>query len=87
MSQLLAAERVVREPLDLLGQAVGVSVSMALHDAGVQRPPPLLEQAAVGDLVGERVLERVLQVGEQARLVQELGRLQARQALAQRVLG
>ena len=31
-----------------------------LDDAGVQRAPPLLEQAAVGHLVGERVLEGVL---------------------------
>ena len=76
--------RMVGEPLDVLGQAVGVQRLDRLHDPRVQRAPPLLEQAAVGDLVGERVLERVLQVREQARLVQELRRLQPRQALAQR---
>ena len=34
-------------------------------------------EAAVGDLVGQRVLERVLELGEQARLVEELGGLEA----------
>jgi hypothetical protein len=39
------------------------------------------------DLVGESVLERVLKVREQARLIQELRGLQAGEAGAQRVLG
>ena len=58
-----------------------------LDDPGVQRAPPLLEQAAVGHLVGQRVLEGVLEVGEQARLVEELGGLQVGEAAAQLVLG
>ena len=37
-------------------------------------PAPLLQQAPVRDLVRERVLERVLEVREEARLVEELGR-------------
>jgi len=37
--------------------------------------------------VGERVLEGVLEIGEELRLVHELGRLQARQAAPQLVLG
>jgi hypothetical protein len=43
-------------------------------------PPPLLEETAVGHLVGEGVLESVLPLGEQARLVEELGPLELRQA-------
>ena len=70
----LAADGVVREPLDLLGQALGVERLDGLDDPGVQRAPALLEQAAVGDLVGERVLEGVLEIREQARLVEELRR-------------
>ena len=41
---------------------------------------------AVGDLVGERVLEGVLEVGEEARLVEELRGLEAREALAELLL-
>ena len=46
-----------------------------------------MEQAAVSHLVGERVLEGVLEIGEELRLVDELGRLQAGQAAPQLVLG
>ena len=56
------------------------SRSIASTIARVQGAPPLLEQAAVGDLVRERVLEGVLEVGEQARLVEELRGLQVRRA-------
>ena len=58
-----------------------------LDDAGMQHPPPLLEQTAVGHLVGQGVLEGVLALGEEARLVEELGRLEVRQAAVQRLLG
>ena len=49
----------------------------------MQHPPPLLEQAAVGHLVGEGVLEGILALREEARLVEELGRLQMRKARRQ----
>ena len=82
----LAAERVVREPLDVLGEPVGVEPLDGLDDPGVEGAPPLLEQAAVGDLVGEGVLERVLEVGEEARLVEELGGLEVGEPAAERRL-
>ena len=44
---------------------------------------PLLEEAAVGHFVGQGMLERVLKVGEQPRLVEELGRLEMSEAVAQ----
>ena len=47
----------------------------------MQRPAALPEETAVGDLVRERVLERVLPLGEEARLVEELGRLEPPQPL------
>ena len=53
----------------------------------MQRPPPLLEQAAVGHLVRQGVLEGVVLLGEEPRLVEELGRLQVRQTAVQRRLG
>ena len=75
----LPAQGVVGQPLDLLGEALGREPLDGLDDAGVQGAPPLLEQALVGHLVGERVLERVLEVGEEARLVEELGGLEVRE--------
>jgi hypothetical protein len=50
-------------------------------------PPSLLEQRSVGHLLGEGVLEGVLVLGEEARLVEELGRLEMRDTTMQRVLG
>ena len=52
----------------------------------MQRPPPLLEQAAVGYLVCQGVLKGVLALGKQAHLVEELGGLEAREATLQRLL-
>ena len=53
----------------------------------MQHPPPLQQEAAVGHLVGQGVLEGVVRLGEQAGLVEELRRLQVRQAAVQRLLG
>jgi hypothetical protein len=47
-----------------------------VDDLGVERTPTVLEKAAVGNLVRERVLESVLEIGEEARLIQELGPLE-----------
>jgi hypothetical protein len=82
-----AAERVVREALDLLGLAAGIERFDRLHDPRVQSPPALLEQAPVGHLVRQRMLEGVFEFGKQARFVQELGGLEMRQALAERCFG
>ena len=53
------------EPLDLLAEAIPVERLDRLDDPRVQRAPALLEQAAVGHLVGERVLEGVLEIREE----------------------
>src|SRR5580704_12332278 len=55
----LAAERVMCEKLDLAGAGLRVGALQRLDDAPVQRPPAIVQQAAVGDLVRERMLERV----------------------------
>jgi hypothetical protein len=47
----------------------------------MEHPPALLQEAAVGDLMGKGVLEGVLAVGKEARLVEELGGLEVVQAL------
>ena len=41
------------QPLDLLGQALGVEPLDGLHDPGVERAPPVLKHAPVGDLMRE----------------------------------
>ena len=65
----------VGEPFDLLGQPVGIERLEGLDDTGMQGPPPVLEQAAIGHLLRQRVLEGVCEFGEQARLIQKLGAL------------
>ena len=57
-----------------------------LDDPGMERAPPLLEQRLIGHLLGQGVLEGVLDVGEEARLVEELGGLQMGEAQAERLL-
>ena len=65
----LAPQGMVRQAFDLLGHPVPDERFEGLDDAGMQHPPPLLEQAAVGHLMGQGVLEGVLVVGKEARLV------------------
>ena len=57
-----ATAKIAGKPLFRL--LAGVQRLDDLHDAGMQRPPPLPEQAAVGDLVGKGVLEGVLPLGK-----------------------
>ena len=83
----LAPHGMVRQPFDLLGQAVRVEPFEGLDNAPMQRPPPLLEQTAVGHLVGQGVFEGEFALGEQPRLIEELGRLQVGQATVQVRLG
>ena len=52
----------------------------------MQGATALLEQAAVRYLVGQGVLERVLQLREQRRLVHKLGRLELGEPRAQRIV-
>ena len=83
----LAPQGMVRQAFDLLGHPLGRERLEGLDNARVQHPPPLQQQAAVGHLVRQGVLEGVFRLGEQAGLVQELRRLQVRQAAVQRRLG
>jgi hypothetical protein len=49
---------VVRQPLDLIGEAVGRELFDGLDNARVQRPTALLQEAPVGYLVGQGVVDR-----------------------------
>jgi hypothetical protein len=83
----LAPHGMVRQTFDLLAHPVGRERLEGLDNAPVQHPPPFQQEAAVGYLVRQGVLEGVFQLGEQARLIQKLRRLQVRQAAVQRRLG
>ena len=50
----------------------GVEPLEGLDDAGVERAPPVMEQPVVRHLVGEGVLEGVVEVGNEPGLVEEL---------------
>ena len=83
----LTPEGVVGEPLDVFREPVGMEPFERLHDPNVESPAPLLEEAPVGDLVGEAVFEGVLEIREEAGLVQELRGLQVRESPAESLLG
>jgi hypothetical protein len=74
------------QALDVLGQPARVEPFDGPDDPGVERLASLLEQRAVGDLIGERMLEGVLEIREEARLVEELRSLEVSEPLAQAVL-
>ena len=84
----LAREGVVGEPLDLLADVpLRVEALHGLGDARVQRAPALVEQARVGDVVDERVPERVHGIGKERGLGEELGPAEAGEPVAHRLGG
>ena len=78
--------RPIMAALDLLGQALGRECLQRLNNPAVKDTAPLLEEAAVGHLVREGVLEGVFDLGEEACFVEELGGLQAAEPAAQLAL-
>ena len=82
----LALPRVVRQPLHVLDEAIGVQALDGGHHRGVQGAPALPQQARVGHVVGERVLEGEFQIREELRLVEELRLLQMGQPPPQGLL-
>jgi len=69
----------VRQALHLLGHPLGYQRLQGLDHARVQHPPPLLQEAAIGHLMRQGVLEGVFLLGEQAGLIEKLGSLQVGQ--------
>jgi len=74
------------QPLDVLAQPVWMAAFDGADDAGVQGLAPFLEQGAVGDFVGERMLEGVLGLRIEARLLKKLGPLEMREPSLRRLL-
>src|SRR5262245_36727852 len=58
-------EQMMREALGVLGEAVSVEPLNRLGNAAVERAPLILKEAAVGNLVRQRVLEGVFELGEE----------------------
>ena len=56
----------IGEPLDVIGAAIGVEALDGPRDAGVELSAALLQEARVRHVVGQRVLEGVLEIREQA---------------------
>ena len=71
----LASQGVVRQAFDLLSPPLGRQRLKGLDNARVQEAPPLQQEAVVGHLVREGMLEGIDPLGDKARLVEELGRL------------
>jgi len=66
----------VCQAFDLLGHPLPSERLQGRDNAGMQLPPSLQQEAAVGHLVRQGVLEGVFVLGKEARLVEELGALQ-----------
>src|SRR5207245_10207487 len=82
----LAAGEVVDELLGPLLEATGVDLLDRRTDQRVQATPLGLEQRGVGDVLGQRVLEDVLELAEAALLVDQLDSLELAQALLELLL-
>ena len=73
--------------LDLPVEAIPMEHLDRVDDPRVQLAATLLQQAAVRDLVRERVLEGVFEIRKQSGLVNELGGLQVVQSATERLVG
>jgi hypothetical protein len=76
----------VGQAFHLLGYPVSGEHFPGEDDAGMEDPPPLLEQWRVGHLIGEGLLEGVLYLGEQAYLIGELSSLQMAESQAEQFM-
>src|SRR5262245_22904326 len=72
----------VGKTLDVFAKPLGVPSLDGVDNFSVERLPSLLDEARVGDLVREGMLERELDVWEQLRLVHELGGLEPRESVS-----
>src|SRR5437867_3572850 len=77
----------VRELFRSLSEAVRIESFDHIDDPSMKRTAPLVEETAVRDLVRERMLEGVLEVREQTRLIEELGGLEVSKTPAELRLG
>jgi hypothetical protein len=73
----LAAQGMASQPFDVLSQPARIEALDRLYDPAMECAPLILEQTAIGHVVGQRVLEAVHEIGGDRSLVQELRGVQA----------
>jgi hypothetical protein len=71
----------VGEAFDVFAAPLGIERFQRLHDPSVEATTPVVREIPVGDLLGEGMLERVLDPGKEARLIEELSGLQVSEAV------
>jgi len=77
----------MRQTFDVLVETVAVERLDRPDNPGVEGAPTLLQEAAVGHFMSERMFEGVLQVREETGLVQEFRGLQTPESSAELILG
>ena len=82
----LSPTGVMREPLDVLTEAIRVERLDRLDDPRMKLMAALLQQPAVRDVLGERVREGVLRARIEPGLVEELGRAQVVESATERLV-
>src|SRR5919199_2299212 len=76
-----APQGMIRQPVDLVDESVGVEGFETLDNPGMQSPALFLEEAAVDDLVGQGMLKGVHRLGKGLLLIEELGVLEDTEVL------
>ena len=72
----LTPDSMMGKTLDLFDEAIGVQRLDGFDHAAMERAPSLQQEPAIGYLVGQGVLERVLHIGIEPSLIKELSCLQ-----------
>src|SRR5206468_3302534 len=75
-----AAEGMVGQAVDVLSQPVSMQVLNRRQDPSVEGPPSIREDACVGHLVAQSVLEDVFPLWDELRLMEELAPMKLREA-------
>src|SRR5713226_3556325 len=75
-----------RELLDLLEEPLGVELLDSFYDPRVEHPAAVVQYGCVGDVMRQRMTERVLRLGEQACLVKELCGPKMRESATERLV-
>src|SRR4030095_4942734 len=72
----LALGEVMRQLLIVVGEPIGVKLLDRLRDRAMEVAPALHEQALIGDVLDDRVLENVGRLRQEPKLVHDLQRLE-----------